>query len=262
MITINIIFSFVDMYTIEFQKCRLPHAHLLLFLHPISKYPTVTDIDKVISAEIPCPVMNTLLYNCVKDHMIHGPCGIAKKSSPCMKNGVCSRFYPKKFQPMTVIDEDGFAHYKRRDNGVSVTKNDISLDNRYVVPYNPKLLLKYQAHINVEWCNTSTSIKYLFKYINKGYDRITTAIVPNHHDVSQIVEDRDEVKKYLDCRYISPCEACWRIFSFPIHGRNPNVERLFFHLLGEQSIYFKDDDDIEEIVGQPSILESMFTSWM
>jgi len=144
-------FSFADMYTIEFQKRGLPHAHLLLFLHPTSKYPTATDIDKVISAEIPCPVMNTLLYNCVKDHMIHGPCGIAKKSSPCMKNGVCSRFYPKKFQPMTVIDEDGFAHYKRRDNGVSVTKNDISLDNRYVVPYNPKLLLKYQAHINVEW---------------------------------------------------------------------------------------------------------------
>ena len=107
-------FSFADMYTIEFQKRGLPHAHLLLFLHPTSKYPTATDIDKVISAEIPCPVMNTLLYNCVKDHMIHGPCGIAKKSSPCMKNGVCSRFYPKKFQPMTVIDEDGFAHYKRR----------------------------------------------------------------------------------------------------------------------------------------------------
>jgi len=136
------------------------------------------------------------------------------------------------------------------------------LDNRYVVPYNSKLLLKYQAHINVEWCNRSTSIKYLFKYINKGYDRITTAIVPNYHDVSQTVEDRDEVKQYLDCRYISPCEACWRIFSFPIHGRNPAVERLFFHLLGEQSIYFKDDDDIEEIVGQPSITESMFTSWM
>jgi len=89
------------------------------------------------------------------------------------------------------------------------------------------LLLKYQAHINVEWCNQSTSIKYLFKYINKGYDRITAAIVPNDTQANSLSQPLDEIKQYLDCRYISPCEACWRIFSFPIHGRNPAGKTFF-----------------------------------
>ena len=194
--------------------------------------------------------------------MIHGPCGIFKTSSPCMKNGLCSRFFPKKFEDTTIISEDGFPHYRRRNNGLSVLKNDIALDNRFVVPYNPTILLKYQAHVNVEWCNRSNSIKYLFKYINKGYDRITAAIISNEKQGFWTDLPKDEIKQYIDCRYISPCEACWRIFSFPIHGRNPVVERLFFHLPGKQLVYFKDGDDIDEIMAKPTIRESMFISWM
>jgi len=98
----------------------LPHAHLLLFLHQNSKYPTADDIDRVISAEIPCPIQNLKLHQCVKEHMIHGPCGVVNKSLPCMKNGKRSRFYPKNFQSITTISEDGFPHYRRRDNGICV----------------------------------------------------------------------------------------------------------------------------------------------
>jgi len=129
--------SFVVMYTIEFQKCGLPHAHLLIFLHPTSKYPTANDINKVICTEIPCPINSPELHKCVQDHMLHGPCGISNKSLPCMKNGKCSRLFPKKFLRTTTISEDGFSHYRRRNDSLTVTKNDVCLDNRFVVPYNP-----------------------------------------------------------------------------------------------------------------------------
>ncbi|KAI5427405.1 hypothetical protein KIW84_032719 [Lathyrus oleraceus] len=114
------------------------------------KYPTPSDIDRIISAEIPDQDINEELYNLVKTHMIHGPCGFANRSSPCMKDGKCSKYFPKQFQPETIVDQDGFPVYRRRDNGHTVLKNGIQVDNWNVVPYNAKLLTKYQAHINME----------------------------------------------------------------------------------------------------------------
>ncbi|XP_076937348.1 uncharacterized protein LOC143604896, partial [Bidens hawaiensis] len=40
-------------YTIEFQKRGLPHAHICIFMHPCSKIHNPQDVDKFISAEIP-----------------------------------------------------------------------------------------------------------------------------------------------------------------------------------------------------------------
>ena len=44
------------------------------------------------------------------------------------------------------------------------------LDNRRVVPHNIYLLMEY-CHLNVEMCSSITSMKYLYKYINKDHDR-------------------------------------------------------------------------------------------
>jgi hypothetical protein len=250
------------LYTIEFQKRGLPHAHILLFLHPSSKYPTLDDINKIISAEIPHPEQEKELYQLVKKHMIHGPCGLSNMSSPCMPTGKCSKYYPKNYQQETIVDQDGYPVYRRRANGHTIEKSGKTMDNRHVVPYNASLLIKYQAHINMEWCNQCTSIKYLFKYINKGYDRITASISRPNKEKGSKNDDVDEIKEYLDCRYISPCEACWRIFSFPIHGRRPAVERLFYHLEGQHSIYFQDYERLDDVLLKPSVTESMFTSWL
>ena len=76
------IFSVV--YTVEFQKRGLPHAHICLFLHADDKLPSPTQIGNFTSAEIPDVNEDPELYVLVREHMMHGPCGIEHVSSPCM----------------------------------------------------------------------------------------------------------------------------------------------------------------------------------
>ncbi|XP_075096389.1 uncharacterized protein LOC107763668 [Nicotiana tabacum] len=102
-------------YTAEFQKRGLPHAYILLFLP--NKYPNVGDIDGIISAELPDKKVDPYYYNAVTNFMMHGPCGTARKSSPCMQNGRCTKHFPKKFVSSTTIDEDGYPICRRRDDG-------------------------------------------------------------------------------------------------------------------------------------------------
>jgi hypothetical protein len=87
-----------------------------------------------------------------------------------MKNGRCLKNYPKDFNEVTTVDENGFAIYKRPNNQRCVIKSGVKLDNRWIVPHNLDLLKKYDAHINTEWCNKSIFIKYLFKYVTKWPD--------------------------------------------------------------------------------------------
>ncbi|XP_076945432.1 uncharacterized protein LOC143616503 [Bidens hawaiensis] len=177
-----------------------------------------------------------------------------------MVDNTCSKNFPEKLQNETSIDVNGFPVYRRRDLGNVVFKSGVNLDNRHVVPYNKKLLKKYQAHINVEWCNQEGSIKYLFKYINKGPDRATISLVQNNFGNEDEVVD--EVKAFYDCRYLSACEAAWRIFSFDVHYRFPSVTRLPFHLPGQQTVVFADDDDVEDVLNKPTVGSSRFTAWM
>ena len=245
--TIFCLILFAVLYTVEFQKRGLPHAHILVFLHQDDKHPEAIDIDKIISAEIPKKENNHRLYKAVENYMMHGPCGSANYASPCMDNGKCTKHFPKRFNNETTLDGDGYPLYKRQENGESIEKGGTLLDHRYVVPYNPWLLLKYEAHINVEWCNQHRSIKYLFKYVNKGNDRITISFYENKEN-GESERSIDEITQYYDCRYISACEATWRIFAFPINHREPGVERLSFHLPDEQTIVFEDDDPIDSVL--------------
>ncbi|KAL8111954.1 hypothetical protein AgCh_019599 [Apium graveolens] len=142
--------------------------------------------------------------------------------------------------------------------------------HKHVVPYNRGLLVKYQAHINVERCNRLKSIKYLFKYIGKGPDKVT-AVMERVDGASTVIgtstsilreKQLDEVKNYLSYRYLSSAEACWRIFEFSIHHREPYVQRLFFHLEDEHEVRFRDDDSLPEILGRIRPHGTIFVQWV
>ena len=49
----------------------------------------------------------------------------------------------------------------------------------------------------------------------------------------------DEVSYYLEARYISACEACYRIFAYDLHANLPYVVRLALHLENQQSAFFE-----------------------
>ncbi|XP_025680297.1 uncharacterized protein [Arachis hypogaea] len=247
--------------TVEFQKRGLPHAHILLFMHPLSKPKSPDDIDKLISAEILDKIKRPKLYGAVEKYMVHGPCGKYNSKSPCMLNGRCSKYYPKPFRSRTMIDDGGFPKYKRMDNGRIVTKNNTALDNSYIVPYNPSLLLKYGCHINVEHTCQTSAIKYLFKYVHKGNDRVTASFYQTNvdGDSEQVV---DEIRNYYDCRYISACEAAWRIFGYDIQQKEPSVIRLPFHLPNEHPVIFRDYENIVDVIDRVDGKLTKLLAWM
>ncbi|CAH1448309.1 unnamed protein product [Lactuca virosa] len=113
----------LSVYTVEFQKRGLPHAHICLFMHSDYKLPTVEHIDRVISAEIPNKDDDPELYALVSEFMMHGPCGSDNPKCPCMIDNKCSKNFPKTFTEHTSVDENGYPIYKRRNDGSFVEKS-------------------------------------------------------------------------------------------------------------------------------------------
>lgn len=196
----------VQAYTlaIEFQKRGLPHAHILLILRDADKFYDTRRIDNLIWAEIPDKQLNPTLYKIVGDFMIHGP---HSPNSACMERvlpgvNLCEKKFPKDFSEETVMENDSFPLYKRPNNGRTVIKPSstnrgqiVEMDNRWVVPFSPKLLLKYNSHINVEVCSSIKAVKYIMKYPIKGHDVAQLNIVqvdPNNPSS----ENYDEISYY------------------------------------------------------------------
>ncbi|XP_010480980.1 PREDICTED: uncharacterized protein LOC104759795 [Camelina sativa] len=242
------------MYTIEFQKRGLPHAHMILFLHPDNKMRTSDDIDKYISAEIPDKEVDKCLYEVVSDVMIHGPCGPMNRDSVCMNNGQCTKFFPKPFMDNTFVDDAGYPIYRRQNDGRIVEKRGLQYNNSYVIPYNRDLSLRFRAHINVEWCNQTRSVKYSFKYITKGPDYVRAEVGEE--------DQENEIKKFFNCRYVSACEVSWRIFAFRICYHTTAVEKLLFHLPGQELAIYNQDDPIEDVLHRTTNRTSKFLGWM
>ena len=156
-------------YRIELQKRGLPHAHMLFILAD-EEDARVEIIDKLIAAEIPDRNTQKELYGTVTRCMMHGPC---KPDDTCMRDGKCTKGFPKDFSPETVIGDYCYPHYRRRkpgiDGGRTATLRDrsdgaqpgatVEVSNRWVVPYNPYLSIRYDEHINV---NLFVFVYYFF----------------------------------------------------------------------------------------------------
>lgn len=229
---------------VEFQKRGLPHAHLLLTLASGSKLRTAHAIDGVVSATIPDFEEEPRLYALVRKHMVHGPCGDNNPMCPCMRENVCTKRYPKEFSSQTVKCVNGYPLYRRPDNKRTVTVGRHVIDNKWIVPYNKQLLLKYNCHINVEVCSSLKSIKYLHKYVYKGPDSATVRITVSN---SEVVTTQDEIEDYVETRYIGSPEAAWRLQKNMLHFKSHSIQRLSVHNDGEKSVVFEEGNEEEAL---------------
>lgn len=221
-------------HVIEFQKRMLPHAHIAIGLaenEPLSEF-RPDKINEYIYAEIPDRTKNPKLFEVITRHNLHYPCDQVRAN--CLDNSnICSKHFPKAIREETYRDDDGWVQYRRR-SGVTFKKKYrgrwVTYTNQHVVPYNPYLSMKYDCHINVEYVNSIHPIKYLFTYFYKGPPMASASLKnPN-----------DEVEKYLSGRYMTACEALWRILGFPLVYRNVPVMPLPVHLPGRETSVFSD----------------------
>ena len=251
----------------NFRNAVFPTLTSYIFLDEVSQNDlrTPENVDRIISAEVPSS-QDPELQEVVLKHMIHNPCGERNPTAVCMGEQYCRKGFPKPFKHETIqSDSEYYITYRRRSpsaGGVSIDRPSrigrrqqyVVIDNSWVVPHSPLLLRSFACHLNVELCVSRVGgIKYLFKYVCKGQDRVTMEIIAEN-------ECYDEVSNFQDARYVSTSEAAWRLFSFDIVGRNPPVVILAVHLPNHHTVYFEEGREQEAALR--SALGTKLTEWI
>ena len=93
----------------------------------------------------------------------------------------------------------------------------------------------------------------------KGHDRATVTF--SQSETTENNELLDEIKMYLDARYVSSSESIWRIFHYKMHGRIPNVQRLAVHLPDHQTLTFSEGTDLSNVIEHNITHKTTLTSW-
>jgi len=76
---------------------------------------------------------------------------------------------------------------------------------------------------------------------------------------SQPYREGDEIQEYLDCRYVSIVESCWWIFEFSLQHQYFSIQKLQYHLPGEQLVVFSDKKDLFSIGNELEAQKTMLT---
>jgi hypothetical protein len=95
--------------------------------------------------------------------------------------------------------------------------------------------------------------------VYKGLDRATALVerwvdTPSQENNPQVVianaewQNCDEIKAYLEGRYVSASEASWRLFSFRMRIGTPSITRLAVHEPGMHTVVYNDNANIFETI--------------
>lgn len=96
----------------------------------------------------------------------------------------------------------------------------------------------------------------MYKYVYKGHDCASLKLSINSDGQREV--NVDEVNTFLDCRYVSPPEAMWRLHERQLFHRSHTIERLPVHLQEEQMVYFRAGREAETNISKDSKLMAFF----
>ena len=208
---------------------------MVLFLADADKPRTAQDVDQLVSAEIPVLQAQPEFHETVKRHMMHGPCGELDPHCVCMENGECKKNFLKPLQQQTEFNVNGYPLYRRRGQHRAQLRRH-TVNDSWVVPHNPQLLMKFNCHMNVEVCTTVKSVKYIFKYIHKGNDAAHVEIRQNHLN-------HDEILQHLNACYVGPHQTVFRLMQYKMHDRTHIIIRLAIHLPLQHNVYYQNGNE-------------------
>jgi hypothetical protein len=109
----------------------------------------------------------------------------------------------------------------------------------------------FNTHINVEVSADIRSVKYLFKYVYKGPDRV----------VAVIAGPINEIQQYIDARYLNATEGVDSLRSFRKHMEWPPVTRLVVHLPGQHNVIFNENEDLAVVVERATHQKTTLTAY-
>jgi hypothetical protein len=132
------------------------------------------------------------------------------------------------------------------------------LDNRWVVPFNPSLLMLYNCHINVEICSSIKAVKYLYKYIYKGPDGSSYSVEKSENGDKLVI---DWIKWFKDARCVTPPEIAYRLYDFSLYQMYPHVLQLTVHLPDMHMVAYNERDDLHNVINHEQSQKSMLIKY-
>lgn len=230
----------------EFQKSGLAHSHIALILNPCDIPAESSELDRIISAEIPPPEEDPVLHELVMTYMIHKPCDgtCSRNQDPyCRKasTGKCKHGFPFRLRQTSTQDDKRIQYRRRLGPKYHHRGYGCLVDNSWVTPYNPRLLKAFQCHINVLRCATGILFKYIYSYMDKMKQGDTVATSLYKYSIERSTGDRlhwDEIEHFVAMRYVAPYEAVYRIYGVPFGRHSHTVYTLPIHLPDEHLVYY------------------------
>jgi hypothetical protein len=181
----------------EFQQRGAIHTHSLLWVQR-----SMEDLisEDFIRADVPDAENEPELHQLVMRHQIH-TCSQQLCRKDCNNALQCRKGFPADLSHQTHQKAGELRFTYKRQNE----------EDRWVVPYAPRILLIWDAHCNVQYCTSGGLAKYISKYVTKPEPK---GVYSSNH--------QDAIAQHITARRLGSMEVMALLLSKPIFHVSSN----------------------------------------